>query len=239
MASHPVSAEANPEEQSPAQWVQTQAKRSQEGTDRRRDVEEHLRLGRSPVGVMKMSPDEGEKFYMEYWQFEQDLEQSPMFGAFLRARDEDEEARLLVNASAAILFRPPFALHTDNFGMEYGVLRARRAMEGIAVLAALQKKDFVCPTGTASCQGIGYPNSCCSTDENCFVIPDTGLGPVGCCPKGGNCGGTITECNAPNTACAANLGGGCCIPNFVCEGVGCKCFTYHYGLFKLIFSQAL
>ncbi|TVY51104.1 hypothetical protein LCER1_G006926 [Lachnellula cervina] len=216
IASHTVFAE----EQLPAQWVEKQAKRSLENTDRRRDVEEHLRQGRSPVGVMKMSPDEGEKFFMEYWQFEKDQVQSPMFSTPLRARDEDEEARLLANASAAISFRPPFALHSD-FGTGYGELRARRAMESVAVLATLQKKDFVCPSGTTSCDGIGYPNSCCGANENCFKIQDTGLGPVGCCPEGGSCGGTITDCNAPNTACAAELGGGCCIPNFVCEGVGC------------------
>ncbi|TVY26647.1 hypothetical protein LHYA1_G004086 [Lachnellula hyalina] len=216
IASHTVFAE----EQLPAPLVGAQAKRSLESTDRRRDVEEHLRLGRNPVGVMKMSPDEGEKFYMEYWQFEKDQVQSPMFSTPLRARDEEEEARLLANASAAISFRPPFALHSD-FGTAYGDLRARRAMESVAVLAALQKRDFVCPSGTTSCDGIGYPNSCCGANENCFKIQDTGLGPVGCCPVGGSCGGTITDCNAPNTACAAELGGGCCIPNFVCEGVGC------------------
>lgn len=216
IASHTI---ATPEEQSPEGW-------SQKRVEQRRDVEEHLRLGRSPVGVMKMSADEGEKFYMEYWQFEQDLEQSRMLDTTLRARDENEEARLLANASAAISFRPPFALHWD-LGMGYGDLRARRAMEGVAVLAALQKRDFVCPTGTASCQAIGYPNSCCSTDENCFAIQDTGFGPVGCCPKGGSCGGTISVCNAPNTACSASLGGGCCIPNFVCEGVGCEYLAYN------------
>ncbi|TVY47091.1 hypothetical protein LOCC1_G001749 [Lachnellula occidentalis] len=216
IVSHTVFAE----EPSPAPWVETQAKRSLQSTDRRRDVEEHLRQGRSPVGVMKMSPDEGEKFYMEYWQFEKDQVQSPLFSSPLRARDEDEEARLLANASAAISFRPPFALHSD-FGTTNRDLRARRAMESVAVLAALQKRGFVCPSDTTSCGGIGYPNSCCGANENCFKIQDTGLGPVGCCPQGGSCGGTITDCNAPNTACAAELGGGCCIPNFVCEGVGC------------------
>ncbi len=78
------------------------------------------------------------------------------------------------------------------------------------------------PSGTASCAGIGYPNSCCSTSDNCFVITDTGYGPVGCCPSDTTCGGTISGCDYPNTACADNLGGGCCIPNYICAGVGCK-----------------
>lgn len=215
VSSHTASTKAVQDEVSPAQWeLPAQAKRWQEGTNRRREVEEHLRLGRSPVGVMKMNPDAGEKFYMEYWQFEQDMAQSP--DSPLRPRNEDEEARLLANGSAAISFRPPFALHTEYVG-----LKARGLTDGAAVLAVL-KRGFVCPTGTADCGAIGYPNSCCSTDESCFAIQDTGLGPVGCCPKGGSCGGTITSCNAPNSPCADNLGGGCCIPNYVCEGVGCK-----------------
>lgn len=169
------------------------------------------------MGVMKMGTDEGEKFYMEYWQFEQDLDQSRMLDTPLQARDMDEEARILANGSVAISFRPPFALHTD-----YEDLKGRGLGDGPAVLAVLEKRGFVCPTGTSDCGAIGYPNSCCSTDESCFAIQDTGLGPVGCCPKGGSCGGTISSCNAPNSPCADNLGGGCCIPNYVCEGVGCK-----------------
>jgi len=175
-----------------------------------------------------MSPDEGEKFYMDYWQFEGELDQSRLSdtSTALRGRDEEEEARLLANASAAASFRPPFALHTKEGSdpLSYEDLRARKAIEGrnaAAVLAALEKRGFVCPTGTSDCSAINYPNSCCATGETCFAIQDTGLGPVGCCPNGSNCGGTIIDCNAPNTACADNLGGGCCIPNYVCAGVGC------------------
>ncbi|KAF4631933.1 hypothetical protein G7Y89_g6192 [Cudoniella acicularis] len=190
---------------------------------KRRAVEEHLRSGRSPVGVVKMSPDEGEKFYMEYWQFEGDSAQSTIRdtpSAPLRTRDDDEEAILLANSSAVISFRPPFVLHTDH-GPENDDLRVRGAIDSSAVLAMLEKRDFVCPTGTANCSSVGYMNSCCATDENCFVIQDTGLGPVGCCPKGTTCGGTISSCSSPNTPCAQDIGGGCCIPNYVCQGVGC------------------
>jgi hypothetical protein len=176
---------------------------------RRGVVEEHLRMGRSPIGVMKMPADEGQKFYMEYWQFKEDNE-LPLQS--LRSRED--ETRLLSNGSMAIPYRAPFALHLSH-GTD---LRARAA----EVLAILEKRDFLCPTGYAACSAIGFPNSCCASDENCFRIQETGLGPVGCCPKGDTCGGTITSCNAPNTPCAQDLGGGCCIPNYVCEGVGCK-----------------
>lgn len=186
---------------------------------------------------MKMSDDPGEKFYMEYWQYEEALQQSNTSNVAstrpLRIRDEQEEGVLLANASASTSYRTPFALHTDdNFAMHHlearGRIPSREA--AAAALAALQKRQFLCPTGTSSCSSIGYPNSCCATDETCFTIQDTGLGSVGCCPSGATCGGTISACNAPNTPCAENQGGnyeggGCCIPNYVCAGVGCK-FTF-------------
>lgn len=202
-----------------------------------RDVEardEPTPLGRTPVGVMKMSDDPSQKFYMHYWGYEDDLPESNPSdippARLLRPRDEDEEALLLANSSAAISYRAPFALHTDEiFGLRH--LESRGRMSGRdaagAALAALQKRQFECPSGTSACTSIGYPNSCCATDETCFKIQDTGLGPVGCCPSGDTCGGTISGCNSPNTPCAENEGGnyeggGCCIPNYVCAGIGCK-----------------
>jgi hypothetical protein len=185
---------------------------------------EGLQRDRNLVGVMKMSLDEGEKFYMEYWQFEQGVEERSKRKVPLQRRDEEAEVGLLANISMP--FRPPLALHTE-YESSYEDLKARKVLEGrnaAAAMAILEKREFVCPTGYASCSAVGYPNSCCSTSETCFVIQDTGLGPVGCCPNGNTCGGTITSCSASNTACADELGGGCCIPNYVCAGVGCKFF---------------
>lgn len=189
--------------------------------------------GRNPIGVMKMSDDPGEKFYMEYWQYEEELQQSSPSDAApatnLRIRDEEEETRLLVNASAPLPYSPPLALHTEDYAA-YHDLEARGEIpsrDAAAALAILQKRQFMCPTGTSDCSSIGYPNSCCAAGETCFKIQDTGLGPVGCCPSGATCGGTITTCNSPNTPCSENAsgnyeGGGCCIPNYVCAGIGCK-----------------
>ncbi|RDL39099.1 uncharacterized protein BP5553_03439 [Venustampulla echinocandica] len=224
IAPHTASADLGREEHLPTQWRRTIGAESlpRESVHRRRQVEEHLRLGRTPVGVMKMSPDEGEKFYMDYWQFEEDLGQSPSRDALkepLRARGV-EELRLLANGSTAVSFRPPFALHIGGRA-DNDDRWVPREIGGVGILAVLEKRASSCPTGTADCSSIGHPNSCCSTNENCFVIQDTGLGSVGCCPKGNSCGGTITHCNAPNSPCPANLGGGCCIPNYECEGVGC------------------
>jgi hypothetical protein len=180
---------------------------------------------KSPVGVMKMSVDEGEKFFMEYWQYDENTQSRAVEGTetgSLRTRDLKEEIRLLANASTPVTFRAPFALHTEDQSgpLAYEDLRMRER-NSAAALAILEKRDFKCPTGTSNCSSIGYPNSCCATGETCFQIQDTGLGPVGCCPSGGNCGGTITTCASPNTPCAADVGGGCCIPNYVCASVGC------------------
>ena len=55
-----------------------------------------------------------------------------------------------------------------------------------------------------------------------MVVQDTGLGPVGCCPKGTSCSGGVSGCTDGSTGCASDIGGGCCIPGFVCQGVGCE-----------------
>ncbi|KUJ18183.1 uncharacterized protein LY89DRAFT_684121 [Mollisia scopiformis] len=226
IALHTTSVLSTEDDQSPKQWPYNLPPHvkywPEDPPNRRRDleaIEEHLRLGRAPVGIMKMGTDEGEKFYMEYWQFEGEMTLMDISSNTLRKRDEEEEARLLANASAVLDFRPPFMLHTED--SSYGNLRARRALEARNALAVLGKRGFLCPTGTADCSSIGQPNYCCATGETCFAIQDAGLGPVGCCPTGSTCGGTVTTCNAPNTPCADNVGGGCCIPNYVCATVGC------------------
>ncbi|KAH8687768.1 hypothetical protein BGZ60DRAFT_394417 [Tricladium varicosporioides] len=225
LSEYTVAAEVVENDQPHAQWQQSLEQAGhwpKAAIQRRRMVEEHLRSGRSPVGVMKMSPDEGEKFYMEYWQFEGDSAQVAIrdaLGGSLRAREEVEETRLLANGSMVLAFRPPFALHMRS-RLEREELRAR-SIDAAAALAMLEKRDFVCPTGTSNCASIQQPNYCCGTNEICFAIQDTGLGPVGCCPRGTTCGGIISSCASPNTPCAQNLGGACCIPNYVCQGVGC------------------
>lgn len=185
LASRTISTNAAQDEESPAQLqrdLPIQKRLPPDSPQRRRQleaVEEHLRLGRSPVGVLKMSSDEGEKFYMDYWQFEGELEQSQLLntGISLRARDEEEEARLLANSSATVSFRPPFALHTEEWSDTLGFedLRARSVVDdrsSAAVLAMLTKRGFQCPTGTANCTDAGFPNSCCPTTEYCYPIQE-------------------------------------------------------------------
>ena len=215
---------------------------------RRRDLEviKKIQLGRKPVGVMKMSDDEGEKFYLDYWQFEAEVNlegqrvfESPRESAAVRRRNGDEDG-LRGNESAIMQFRPAFLLHTENtVGAEE--LKARdmlRSRDAAGVLAALQARDFTCPTGTKDCSIIMSPTSCCGTDETCFSIPDTGLGVVGCCPAGAQCSGPITQCDSPNTPCPSILGGGCCIPGFSCVAGGCE-YIFSSACFLLTVDRCL
>ncbi|KAI1085248.1 hypothetical protein F5B20DRAFT_590006 [Whalleya microplaca] len=182
-----------------------------------------------PMAIKKMSLDEGEKIFPEYFAFAPQAEtppaQSPLH--LRSASAEDEELLLLSgnttssSAIANIPFRPPFPRHYDydhHTGEEEGSYR-RAARE---VLARLRGRQFACPANTHSCDNIGQPNYCCTTGTTCFVVanaPDAGN--VGCCPEGRNCGGSVGTCTDGSTACPAEVGGGCCIPGFVCADVGC------------------
>lgn len=168
-----------------------------------------------PTAIRKMSPDAGEKFYHHYNAFSP-VQQPQPYSPALQARQPFLEAdtRLLsTNASAQLDLRPAFAPLSDD----------EQSHNPFHLLRRLDKRQWACPGGTGSCVNIGYPNSCCQTGETCVVIQDTGLGPVGCCPSGSTCGGTIAGCASGNTPCGSDIGGGCCIPGYVCEGVGCKC----------------
>ncbi|KAK4241601.1 hypothetical protein C8A03DRAFT_12108 [Achaetomium macrosporum] len=184
-----------------------------------------------------MPPDQGAKFHHEYCAFPEHehaafapaSSHKPVAAIAARSALESEDAlRLAGNASAELPLRPPFALLSGpEFEDEDQRIRPpppawdlfRRAA---SALASLQKRQWACPSGTSSCASIGYPNSCCRADETCVEVPDTGLGPVGCCPAGAACGGGISGCPDGSTTCGSEVGGGCCIPGFVCAGVGCK-----------------
>ncbi|KAB5554685.1 hypothetical protein GE09DRAFT_136897 [Coniochaeta sp. 2T2.1] len=166
-----------------------------------------------PTAVRKMPPDAGEKFYDHYQVFDLPSAQHTFPLPFVAARNS-----LSTNASVELDLRPAFAplLSTPDEASAYSRWHLLRR-----VVAALERRDWSCPGGTNSCINIGYPNSCCPTGETCMVIQDTGLGPVGCCPTGSTCGGTISGCAPDNTPCGSEIGGGCCIPGYVCQGVGC------------------
>ncbi|XXH03766.1 hypothetical protein Hte_010172 [Hypoxylon texense] len=214
-----------------------------------------LSRAQHPTAVRKMSLDEGEKFLPEYYAFgplpppqsqQQPLHQARAAGLLT----PEEELLLSGNGSAAVPFLPPYPRHYDYHGaglgartkerrgQEKGNQRREEAESGSGsgslglyrrvheVLARLQGRQFACPEGTHSCTNIDQPNYCCTTGTTCFVVtnaPDAGN--VGCCPEGANCGVTVGTCSDGATACPASLGGGCCIPGFVCAEVGCVSST--------------
>jgi hypothetical protein len=178
-----------------------------------------------PTAIRKMPPDAGEKFYHSYYAFDHDQIQQPFAVPAIAARQSfqaNDDRLLSANASAELDFRPAFAPLDDRWTSkhEQEAYYAWRLLR--RVVATLERGQWSCPEGTNNCLNIGYPNSCCPTAETCMVIQDTGLGPVGCCPTGSTCGGTISGCAPGNTPCGSDIGGGCCIPGYVCQGVGCK-----------------
>lgn len=242
LISSSIPANAEDRDQFPAQWPYNSPPHTknypEDAHHRRHDLEsiqEHILAGHAPVSVRKMSEDESEKFFPEYWGFRDQIDQIPMLGggpgnigteASLRKEFEEEESWLMANASVQVSFRPAFPVHakqgnslTERDAKAIGAGLMKRGRSAAAALALLQKRDYVCPTGTSACSNA--PNLCCATGEVCVTVTDTGLGSVGCCPIGATCAGAIS-CAAGNTACSSNMGGGCCISGYVCAGIGCK-----------------
>ncbi|KAL3480055.1 hypothetical protein BJX99DRAFT_46479 [Aspergillus californicus] len=162
-------------------------------------------LTRSILGMQKMSDDEGEKFLMDYWHYEDDnVVANSTAVDDNNAHTETDRSTVLPRSYP---LQPPFGLGLERFSS----LR----------LSPLFRRDFECPTGTYGCTSIDEPDSCCRTDETCVVVEDTGSGDVGCCPAGQDCSGTIGSCWEGYTSCSSSLGGGCCFPGYSCVDDGC------------------
>ncbi|KAF2759485.1 hypothetical protein EJ05DRAFT_299780 [Pseudovirgaria hyperparasitica] len=143
-----------------------------------------------------MSVNEGEKFLLEYWQF--------------------KEPDISNNATVALIAAQPLrpVIERDN-ERDYFIRHAIRDI--------FQRRGYQCPGGTRSCISIDRPNSCCGSNDVCTLIEDTGLGDVGCCASGSDCRGTISQCDtgAGYSSCPDSPNGGCCIPGYSCQDVGC------------------
>lgn len=170
----------------------------------KRELTLQQRLQQQPaLGVRKMSADPDQKFYLDYWSFD------------ISADDHNFDS--WTNSSALGNLHPRVPLHSNKT-----IPKAPRHVPfSFWNRSPLEQRDFQCPSGTNSCNAIGYPNSCCPTGETCQIVEDTGIGNIGCCPAGATCAGSVSACDAGQTACAANLGGGCCIAGYACLDVGC------------------
>ena len=173
-----------------------------------------------PIAVRKMSDDEGEMFFPEYWTFEassQDnvnMPQNPTLDKrkpVLPPPDHESSDLLLQNASILPPLQAPFALHSNE-----PILPLLRR------LIPLQARQFGCPANSNPCTNIDRPNSCCPADQMCQRITNTGNGDVGCCAIGQSCSQELTSCQDGYESCPGAQGGGCCVPGSSCMGIGCK-----------------
>ncbi|KAH7125196.1 hypothetical protein B0J11DRAFT_299825 [Dendryphion nanum] len=155
-----------------------------------------------PIGIKKMSEDEGEMFFLDNWIFAGD--------EGTRESNEKREEYLNLSMPALSPLRPIY---------EQGMLDSMRRF---AARSSLMGRDFKCPEGTNDCSSIGAPNSCCGTTDTCITIQNTGFGSVGCCPRGRTCAGAIS-CDTKNgySSCPDSSNGGCCLPGYSCRDVGC------------------
>ena len=180
---------------------------------------------RKPVAIRKMSGDSGEKFYMHYWRFEDEVEYAanstststpttPAISTSPAIQRESDNSRRSSHISSELQFLPRTYLPQAPYAFNLERLATLRS-------SPFQRRDFECPSGTNACTSINRPDSCCGTDETCMAVEDTGSGDVGCCPAGQDCSGTIGACWTGYTSCSSELGGGCCFPGYECVEEGC------------------
>ncbi|EEA27653.1 GPI anchored protein, putative [Talaromyces marneffei ATCC 18224] len=195
-----------------------------------------------PSVVRKMSDDEGEKFYFDYWSWD---------GPNLSSASK----RGIVNTSITVEPQPALLPHTSTDAESLLSAEGKRdyARSARRALFMLLGRDFQCPTGTFSCTSIGQPDSCCGDGASCVMVQDTGLGVVGCCPVGETCetsstvspaapvrpttssqttitsstpsstsvSSTVSTCPTGFYACSAVYAGGCCRTGRNCDTTSC------------------
>ena len=166
------------------------------------------------VGVKKMSDNEGEKFYLEYWSFAP--EEMDGVGESSCRNDIHEKN---ANVSFLAMAQPPLLPHSLDRNAHRAVHRSWRSFLNTPRL--LGKRDFQCPRDTYNCESIKRPDSCCPSDQTCQLIEDTGLGDVGCCPAGQTCGGSLADCGEDLSSCPGYPNKGCCISGYACVTGGC------------------
>lgn len=190
----------------------------------RRDEALQQKLQLAPVvGVKKMSDDEGEKFYLDYWTFAAKGDSNALEDEGDGQRLDKGESRFLLgfNHTRTGTAMPPFSVHSNDSRVIRSNILSRYVRFPILHHSQFGRRDFQCPGGTSSCASINRPNSCCAEGQTCQSIQDTGLGDVGCCAAGETCGGSLSTCASGYKECPNYPGGGCCIPGYVCVAGGC------------------
>lgn len=182
-----------------------------------------------PVGLQKMSSDEGEMFFPEYWRFDtkdDDPSKMPAIDkrgpalSLTHGANEDTWEDLPKNDTLLHSLQAPFMIHSNQWIDSQPAVRRLRQLRR-ALLFQLDSRDFKCPVDTFSCSSIDRANSCCPTGESCQLIAQSSLGDVGCCAAGQTCSQELSGCQDGYISCPGSFGGGCCIPGYQCVGIGC------------------
>lgn len=161
----------------------------------------------TPTAIRKLPPDANEKLHPEHLGF------APSHELYLHPRFPTDAGFEIDRA-----YHPAFALHYDE---EPASDFLRRAAEALALL----DRRSSCPSSMQSCADIQYPDKCCEDGTRCTYVSDSAVGHVACCPDGLTCGGRVGDCPSDAVTCPADLGGGCCIAGYICQGAGCEsCF---------------
>lgn len=195
-----------------------------EGLVRRNSAIQKRLAAQRAVGVRKMPGDDGEMFFPEYWVFESEVDNNPTKNHGKRTPvsshlEDYQDREGLHNWANSTLLHPlqaPLRFHSVESRKGRGNRMPR------ATLEKLNRRDFKCPGNTFSCTSINRPNSCCQIGESCQSIADVGLGDVGCCAQGQTCSQQVSSCQQGYKSCPGSSGGGCCIPGYECDDVGCK-----------------
>lgn len=191
------------------------------------EVQERMVFQR-PLGLLKMSPEEGEMFFPEYWRFNPD--ENLGSGAAFMDKETFTQGDLLqgpANASMGDYLEAPLKLHNLDQNRQ---VRTPSVLDWLprmprGLSTSLSRREFQCPGDTLSCTEIDRPNSCCPIGGTCQLISDGEFGDVGCCREGQTCSEQIVGCLNGYTSCPTSSGGGCCIPGYECVDVGCETFS--------------
>ncbi|KAJ5517271.1 hypothetical protein N7527_008831 [Penicillium freii] len=105
------------------------------------------------LGVKKMSEDEGEKFFLDYWSFGDDSSRGNISARYPSDEDGFSPARFVAQSYP---FGPAYSLGSDGDSQ----FLHRENNDGANDL--FEKRDFKCPTGTTACVSIGRSDRCCA-----------------------------------------------------------------------------
>jgi hypothetical protein len=162
----------------------------------KRGLEAHRQLARgekAPTGVMRMSPDPNEMFFLDYWLF-----------------DESDEIKYTNGTES---FLPPMLAHATSPNPR-SLLHALQKRDfscpsGFTNCAGVGRQYSCCANGSTCVivQDTGLGDvGCCPSGTSC------GSGAaLGTCDTGSG-----------YKSCPGSSNGGCCMPGFDCLGVGCK-----------------